>query len=399
MDESQNLEGFEAWAKIAPLLSGPYQDVVGFQDKSAEEQLAFFAELGVSLADLESMLPYLKEAPERVPPELLTIATQAVRECALGWTPTVLHPAAFTYSENRVHDHAQELVRIYYPTMDSSSRIPDGMFLSGCGRYPLVIFLHGHCSRELNQYRKWSRLCGQLARSGFVVVAPQLPNISRGGSPDSDLALAQQVVSWMRNGVYAGSLLPRTAVVGHSYGAILGARLANEISAAAFVSLSGGWGEWPEESVWEPLFRLNMPKFFTWGTGNDAPSDLDIRPQIWNRISGPKHKVAFTGAGHWEYLNPSSTRCGEIEGPCQRVRYLAADFAALFLARYVPNFPTLPLAIGDNLRLPVVPRTPEQKRYAAGHLLGLTRLNSSPGCRPLTHAWVRRNGEAHSVQV
>jgi acetyl esterase/lipase len=47
--------------------------------------------------------------------------------------------------------------------------------LSGCGRYPLVVFLHGQ-RNDVDHYLVWDLVAAQLARSGFVVAVPELPS-------------------------------------------------------------------------------------------------------------------------------------------------------------------------------------------------------------------------------
>ena len=55
---------------------------------------------------------------------------------------------------------------------------PDAPLLTCLGRYPLVLFLHGQCPQSPPNYQSWFRLPATLARSGFVVVVPDLGWIS-----------------------------------------------------------------------------------------------------------------------------------------------------------------------------------------------------------------------------
>lgn len=91
-------------------------------------------------------------------------------------------------------------LRVFYPTIDGA--VYDALLLRNCGRYPLVVFLHGHCPQAMEHYRAWVHLPVQLARSGYVIVVPQLPGISAGPPPfaevSTDLTLVEKVLAWVR---------------------------------------------------------------------------------------------------------------------------------------------------------------------------------------------------------
>lgn len=97
--------------------------------------------------------------------------------CPIGWTPTVLTPV-FWGREQKDVGVFNTPTTIYYPSLDGA---PDGApILRNCGRYSLILFMHGHCQTEGDHIYRWERHLAQLARSGFVVAAPFLPTIGSG---------------------------------------------------------------------------------------------------------------------------------------------------------------------------------------------------------------------------
>ena len=139
---------------------------------------------------------------------------------------------------------------MFFPSVDGSPQ--NAAVLSGCGRYPLVAFLHGQCN-DADHFLAWDVLPAQLARSGYVVAVPELASVPPfGEGTNPDVTLVNQVLQWMRaSWAHKATLLPRpmTAIVGHSWGALLGAVVARGLlaqgSVSAYASLSGGWLEWP----------------------------------------------------------------------------------------------------------------------------------------------------------
>ena len=61
---------------------------------------------------------------------------------------------------------------------------PDtGEILRACGLYPLIVFAHGHCFTDTDEYLKWFEVPAVLARAGYVVAVPRLPEIEGGTAP------------------------------------------------------------------------------------------------------------------------------------------------------------------------------------------------------------------------
>ncbi|MDP9352452.1 MAG: alpha/beta fold hydrolase, partial [Chloroflexota bacterium] len=358
--------GDEASLRAIAYLCG---HVGGFSERPAADQGRFLQSLGLSAADAErvvTLLGHMEDArpvptwharrgvvPRRARCGCLVRPFQRVFEglpwwircgviarslrraplvrrsaygcCLIDWQPSVVAPVFYGIRDYGTAAGAPGPLRVYYPTLGES--VYNEVFLRGCGEYPLVIFLHGHCS-ETDHYKHWHYVPVQLARSGFVVVAPQLPGIQGGsspfGEPESDLILAQDVLWWMRDASEYRSQLecpPSTGIVGHSYGALLGARLSTVVRAAAYVSLGGGWGEWTA-GQWAILDQIAVPSLFVWGD-RDADAAVLGMGQFWNRIAPPKHKLVFEGVGHWDYLPEGGSRCAAHFGDCHHVGELA----------------------------------------------------------------------------
>jgi pimeloyl-ACP methyl ester carboxylesterase len=307
------------------------------------------------------------------------------RCCDITWQPSVLAPVFYGIQDFSLSDGAPVALRVFYPSIEGN--VFDAPFLVGCGRYPLVVFLHGNCD-EANHYLKWHGLPAQLACSGYVVAVPELQRIASGGRPweDVDLAEAENVLTWMRSRWEHRLHLmpsPSTGIVGHSYGALLGGRLATRGAVSAYVSLGGVWTEWPSSPP-RPLGELKVPSLFAWGQA-DVFADLG---SLWGQVALPKHRLVFALGEHWDYLPANSTTCEDARGPCDLVRYLAADFAATFLSKYMPpqRWPQLRHDIEDNLIPPPHALTEEQQFFAGSHLMGLSLICDNGACSA-THRW------------
>jgi pimeloyl-ACP methyl ester carboxylesterase len=306
----------------------------------------------------------------------------AGQSCDICWQPSVLAPVFYGFKDFGLSVGAPVALRVFYPSTDGSPQ--DAPFLGECGAYPLVLFLHGNCD-EANHYKKWHDLPAQLARSGCVVVVPELQGIARGGPPWNGAGLdeAEKVLAWMRSQWEHRLHLmaePFTGIVGHSYGALLGGRLATEgvVKVSAYISLSGVWAEWPSSPP-IPLGQLTVPSLFAWGQA-DPIADLG---SLWGRVASPKkYKLVFARGEHWDYLPANSTTCGRFRGPCDLVGLLAADFAATFLSKYMPpeRWPQLRSDIKNDLIPPPHALTTEQQFFAGAHLMGLSRICASSVC-------------------
>ncbi len=286
----------------------------------------------------------------------------------------------------------QHPLRIFYPSLDGAPQ--DAPMLTGCGRYPLVIFLHGECFQDSDHYKKWFELPATLARSGYVVLVPRLSGAPPGGSA-ADLEMVRRLVSWARS-EWSGheSLMPTpaTALIGHSHGGGNTTVVVNTWPHlfSAYVSLSG--------VVLSGGFSHIIPKLFMVG-GDDEVEVLGV--PISNgveRMTEPAHYVVFHGGGHWDYLPRGRSACeAGLQGPCNITHQVGADMVACFLTRYlrpeaVPDVKLGPFhlfRVHASLRPPTFWRmllTNEQKFFAGGHLVAWGLAAGREGCG-LTSEW------------
>jgi hypothetical protein len=123
---------------------------------------------------------------------------------------------------------------------------------------------------------------------------------------------------------------------------------------------------------------------FTWGGTDDFDEIYSVlegvNAPLWDLVAPPKHRLVFQGGHHWDHLPAGQSQCQQTRGPCNLVPLLAADFAALFLTRYMPppasTIPRIPLSLTPA----AVELTPEQQVFASGRLAGLAALSSHPEC-------------------
>lgn len=327
--------------------------------------------------------------------------------CPISWQPSVTAPvfygvrhlepfgfALFRFDPSALSLEPPGTFRVFFPSIDGSP--DDARVLDGCGRYPLIAFLHGHCSndRPLN-HTKWYELPAQLARSGYVVVVPYLAATARGSEPftnTQDIAVVLAILRWMRTQwPHAHVLLPNaTGITGHSFGALLAARIALEqneladrgedaIRFSAYASLSGVWR--PLGPPPWPLHRLQIPKLLTWGGDAEDPGTNLTMSQFWDPLPLPRHAAEFADAAHWDYLPPGRSACGATRGPCPRVLHACGDLVPAFFGKYLPpeHWPALRTTIPDNLIATLdQPNSPERQFFAGGHLMGMKLFDATP---------------------
>ena len=198
--------------------------------------------------------------------------------CPIGWQPSALSPVFFGVRTLGPDDGAPVPVRVFFPSLDGA--VETAPILDGCGRYPLVLFCHGHCLGDRDHFTKWFRIPAQLARAGYVVMVPMLAGNAGGSSPSlsghPDEATLDTVVAWARGSWEHREVLlppPATGVIGHSFGAMLGARFSVGRPVAAYAGLSGGWQDWFGDEPF-PLPLLDLPTLLVWGLGQDLFSPL-----------------------------------------------------------------------------------------------------------------------------
>jgi len=300
----------------------------------------------------------------------------------VDWTPDVLHPVFYGFQDHTSDDGAPSALRIWYPTYEGFTANPPILKLC-LVRWPVVLFLHGQppmsCSFA-DYFLRWYLLPAVLARSGYVVVVPShdaaLP--AESGSPGVTIAL--NVIDWVRSGwehrTWVDGRAEATAVAGHSYGALLAARVAQaRPDISAYIGLSGGWAELHGDGVQS----IGAPSFFMWATGDPigaAFEDLDALG-LWSQIPAPKYAAVFPGE-HFDYLRPWE-RCTFPRGSCALIEAVAAELSALFIARYMPvglSQSNIPITLVP----PDVTLTETQQFFAGGHLSGLSQIETEAQC-------------------
>jgi dienelactone hydrolase len=368
-----------------------WRDLARLGAQPEAERARVFDALGVTADDQRRLSPLLKGLVgiNVHEPGLLHDGST----CDLGWQPSVLAPVFTGFTDFGPANGLPTRVRVYYPTTDGTPE--NAALVTGCGRYPLVIFLHGQCS-EPDHFLRWDLVPRQLARSGYVVAVPQLSSIPPFGGDNPDVTRAEQVLDWMRTSWPHAALLmppPMTGVAGHSWGALAGAMLATRLQArgaiSAYASLSGGWLEWPSVPP-RPTRALAIATLFVYGTGS---SDLFANLEgggavVFGEPQGATHKVVIRDGEHWDYFREGGTTCGHFRGPCGLMRSVAADFLATFFSHYMPpsSWTLLGSTIPHSLIPPPLALTPRQEFFAGGHLQGIRALPSTTTCR-VTHTW------------
>lgn len=327
--------------------------------------------------------------------------------CPISWQPQALTPVFYGARSLGPAEGAPVPLRIFFPSLDGA--VESAPLLEGCARYPLVILAHGHCIGDVDHYRRWFRLPAQLARSGYVVVVPQLAGLAGGLHPSSpdhpDLPTLAAVVQWARNGwEHADVALPApaTGIVGHSFGALLGARFAALGAVSAFAGLSGVWSDWPSRPL--PVEEVDAATLLVWGGPLDFFTELP--DSIWQGLPRPRHRVVFAEGEHWDYLGAVDVPCRPGRGPCQGLGAATDDLVTMFLARYLPPelAPDLPDRVPPSLEPPELVLTPEQEFFAGAHLVGFGGLGGDPSCALEVDFAIpslvanRRTRETHSLE-
>lgn len=327
--------------------------------------------------------------------------------CPITWQPQALAPVFFGARSLGPAEGAPVPLRIFFPSLDGA--VETAPLLEGCGRYPLVLFCHGHCIGDGEHYRRWFRIPAMLARAGNVVVVPHLAGNAGGESPSvsthPDEATLAAVLAWARDGwEHAGVLLPppATAVIGHSFGAMLGARFTVGRPIAAYAGLSGGWQDWFGDEPF-PLPLVDRPTLLVWGGPSDSFTALSNAQ--WEAVKRPRHRVVFTEGEHWDYLEAHlDVPCRHSSGPCPHVAGATADLLTMFVGRYVPPElgTDLPVRVPADLDPPELDLTVEQEFFAGGYLGGYDALAGHARCAFTNDAVLerlvanKRSRETHS---
>jgi hypothetical protein len=312
-------------------------------------------------------------------------------DCPVGWQPHALSPVFYGH---RDYDHiAGDPVsppgkcRVFYPTADGS---PAGAPpLEGCCKYPLIILIHGDCrGDEANHYKKWFLLPAQLARSGYVVLVPSVPFISSVPSTTHPAIEAMETFrAWiLDNWEFHELVHPNTGVVGHSFGAPIGASFSKANSnVKAFASLSGQY-----EGVNDYL-TMNKPVLFMRGhpTSDLAEAFTGFN---WTGTPQPKHRAEFAQGFHWDYMLASQVQCSNSmgRGECAKAPQLAAELIMMFFSRYLRRGASTDGRVPLSLIPPDLTLTTDQQFFAGGNYL--KEFHSLGGGCGLNLTWATAEG-------
>lgn len=303
--------------------------------------------------------------------------------CPIAWQPNALAPVFYGYREyGPGQGNAPVPLRVFFPSIDASPEM--GSILAGCGRYPVILFAHGHCPRdEAVTYLRWVLLPAQLARAGYVVVVPQIPSIGTNPSPTHPaLAAIANILAWLRHTwEHRQVLMPpkATGVAGHSFGGLHTAQVAlTNSDVAAYAALSADWHNWAGQQL--PILGIQQPKLVLEGGDELFPGLSDTE---WNALSAPKHRAIFKNGDHWSYLPAEEILpCPSPRGPCPYIPAATADLLTMFFGKYLPPelAPQLPSSIPGNLFPPRLVLTPAQKPFAKNYLEGMRALSGHKDC-------------------
>ncbi len=343
--------------------------------------------------------------------------------CPIAWQPNALAPVFFGFREYEAILRGEadpgpfiaragpggtrptHPVRVFFPSLDGSPA--SAAILRNCGRYPLIVFAHGHCPADQGdsaQFRLWFEIPSLLARSGYIVVAPKLPQIESGAPPtaaDGDLALLRGFIDWIHTvWEFRDTVLPApaTGAFGHSFGGGLAARLAVESQGQirAWASLSG-------HDVIQAITTLSIPKLIVFGSDFGTDNADPIPESQWNAAPRPKHRAVLNEIGHFDYLPAGRSGCeggSGPRGPCALTPLLAQELLMMFFGRYLrpEGAPDLTSQIASSLvppKLADLELTPEQEFFAGSFLGGFESIDSR-ACQ-VQLAWDVSPGDSGAV--
>ncbi len=303
------------------------------------------------------------------------------------WVPDVGHPVFWGYQDVGQAEGAPGDIRIYYPSLDGTPQ--NARIAKQCSTpYPVVLFLHGQPPAGDSSplyHQEFHRIGRDLAKSGYIVVAParraSLPDAT---SAPAMITEAKADLDWVRTQwskkKWVDPSFESTAVMGHSYGALLAARFAAaNPDIRALASLSGPYQELNDATT---LFQaLKAPSFFAWADGSGPGiglENLDGNPPLYDSLVNlPKYGAVFKGE-HFDYID--DTRLSPA-GPCHPLMGGAlADLATLFVAEMMP-VPFGGTNVPFDLKKPQVSLTLEQEFYAGSHLKAVELIEGQDGCR------------------
>lgn len=282
-------------------------------------------------------------------------------------------------------------LRVMYPTAENY--VFDAPLLDGT--YPLVVFAHGSragsgvqlCPKDTSQdYKRWTSVLYLLARSGFVVVAPDVSDILH--DPASASEVLEETVHWMHShwsgrqvlfrpfvfqdpdvhrsraaaeddlrvhlaGVGTGigignddthflGMPTPVGVIGHSWGARAAALAAanRNIAVDAYAAIAGAFDD---NEVIRAVGSLRSTLLVAGALDGQNASYL---PPLWNSMPAPKSQVLLAGSDHWSWFSPDSglhpCEAGDQSAYCPIAWQVAGEVLKNFMAKQLLNLWMVP---------------------------------------------------------
>ena len=223
----------------------------------------------------------------------------------IDWVPDVMFPVAAGFEDVDVAQGAPGPARIWHPTFEVFTEggppTPRRILKHCLARWPVVPFLDGMPPRTFLT----TTATGPPSQPSWRAVATWWSHLCTiTPSPRTPPACPSWRVSSIGCARYGSTPAGPTSastlwgIVGHSYGALLGARVAtarSDISACAF--LSGPWGELNDRNT---LLRgLARPTFYMFAT-DELFEDVNDQG-LWDSFEYPKYSAEFEGS-HFDYI-------------------------------------------------------------------------------------------------
>ena len=210
--------------------------------------------------------------------------------------------------------------------------------------------------------------------------APKHEPVLPEGDQTEEVEYSLHVLDWVRDTwehrQWVDSRPEATAVVGHSLGTLLAARVRQaRPTISALAGLSGPWLDFSDPS--SELKAVMPPSFFMFTT--DSHENLDDHGW-WDDVPFGKTSARFEGE-HFDYLDPNNWGCDVPRGACTKTDEMAAVLVASFISRHVPGSLST-IAVPPSLILPEVTLTLEQEFFAGNHLFNFdgTLHTNEAGC-------------------
>jgi hypothetical protein len=295
---------------------------------------------------------------------------------SVSWTPAPLTPVWSGFDDFTPSDGAPADIRVWFPSLT-----PGGSLLRDRGRFPLIVLVHGQCREETTPQLHWGPIATSLARSGYIVAAPNFGGEIHFAS-QADFDRLQSSVQWVRGtSTFASVTFPwEIGIAGHSYGGLLAIRFAVRATlppVSTIAVLGSSVGE-DVENLDQLRNRFDGFRLFCWG-GADTFGHIPDRD--WSAAAGPGHAVRFSQGNHWDCFPRSPpTPCARglsERGPCEDTWKLTTDVLTIFFGKYLhPHLGQLPPNhLPSSLIPPPLTLTPEQVPFAEGHLEAFTGLD------------------------